>query len=101
MKQADLFDNTEIHGRGRYVQRGEVRAFSLSYMYLEGYSSTFVEGIRAEGHADGANDSSSHSQGQGQRPLRSVTRGVRCGDSEVNPVMRWVISSKLAVAGLS
>lgn len=100
MKQADLFDGTQIDGVDGTFAEAKFEPFHSWYTYLEGYSAAFVEGIRAK-YMPKARTILDPFAGSGTTPFTLATRGVRCGYSEVNPVMRWVISSKLAVAGLA
>lgn len=100
MKQADLFDSSQIDGVDGTFAQAKFEPFHSWYTYLEGYSSTFVEGILSK-YMPTARTILEPFAGTGTTPFTLATRGVRCGYSEVNPVMRWVISSKLAVAGLA
>lgn len=99
MKQADLFDEAQIEGVDGTFAEAKFEPFHSWYTYLEGYSPAFVEGIRAK-YLPKALTILEPFAGSGTTPFTLATRGVKCGYSEVNPVMRWVISSKLAVAGL-
>jgi DNA modification methylase len=94
-----LFDETQIEGVDGTFAEAKFEPFHSWYTYLEGYSPAFVEGIRAK-YLPKASTILEPFAGSGTTPFTLATRGVRCGYSEVNPVMRWVISSKLAVAGL-
>ena len=99
MKQADLFDEAQIEGVDGTFAEAKFEPFHSWYTYLEGYSPAFVEGIRTK-YLPKAGTILEPFAGTGTTPFTLATRGVKCGYSEVNPVMRWVISSKLAVAGL-
>lgn len=99
MKQAGLFDVAQIEGVDGTFAEAKYEPFHSWYTYLEGYSPAFVEGIRAK-YLPNATTILEPFAGTGTTPFTLATRGVRCGYSEINPVMRWVISSKLAVAGL-
>src|SRR5581483_9629076 len=102
MKQVDLFGSsaTAIDGMDGTFAQAKFEPFHSWYAYLEGYSASFVDGIRAK-YMPSAKTILEPFAGTGTTPFTLARSGIRCGYSEVNPVMRWVISSKLAVAALA
>ncbi len=100
MKQADLFEDAPLDGVDGTFAEAKFEPFHSWYSYLEGYSASFVERIRAK-YMPAARTIIDPFAGTGTTPFSLASRGIRCGYCEVNPVMRWVISSKLAVVALA
>ncbi len=100
MKQTNLFDNDLIDGIDATFAEAKFEPFHSWYSYLEGYSASFVENLRKK-YMPAAQTILEPFAGTGTTPFTLARIGIRCGYSEVNPVMRWVISSKLAVAALA
>src|SRR5262245_17261812 len=102
MKQPSLFesDASEIEGVDATFTEAKFEPFHSWYAYLEGYSASFVTGIRNK-YMPAARVVFDPFAGTGTTPFTLASLGVGCGYCEVNPVMRWVISSKLDVAVLT
>jgi len=78
--------------------RGE--PFHDWYPYLEGFSSEFVKFILAKYMPDARNVIEPFA-GTGTTPVALAALGINCGYCEVNPAMRLVVETKIAVGSAS
>lgn len=77
-------------------QGGRGEPFHDWYPYLEGFSSEFVKFILAKYMPD-AKKVIEPFAGTGTTPVALAALGIDCGYCEVNPAMRLVVESKMAV----
>lgn len=77
-------------------QGGRGEPFHDWYPYLEGFSSEFVKFVLAK-YMPNAKKIIEPFAGTGTTPVALAALGINCGYCEVNPAMRLVVESKMAV----
>ncbi len=99
-QQTNLFEAERIdgiHGTFELAKQEPVHGW---YAYLEGYSASFVDSLRAR-YMPGARRIIDPFAGTGTTPITLACGGLECGYCEVNPVMLHVIHAKVNALRLS
>lgn len=96
--QPTLFELDSIDSAHATFEPAKSEPVHSWFPYLEGYASSFVESLRRR-FMPRATRIIDPFAGTGTTPLALATVGIDCGYCEINPVMRFVIETKLGGCG--